>query len=140
MTASDQRNARDMEDHASPPADLPQASRRGTRAASLWAAGLALLALLAAWQWYEARGMVNALRAELAQRVRDIEGDSRDARLSAKQAQEAMREALAKVAQLDLRLSEYQNHQSSLESLYQELSRRSEERRVGKECRSRWSP
>lgn len=83
---------------------------------------LALLALIAAWQWYEARTLVTALRAELAQRVRDIEGDSRDARLSAKQAQDAMREALAKVAQLDLRLSEYQNHQSSLEGLYQELS------------------
>ena len=93
----------------------------------LWAIGLALLALLAAWQWYEARALVNVLRAELAQRVRDIEGDSRDARLSAKQAQDAMREALAKVAQLDLRLSEYQNHQSSLEGLYQELSRSRDE-------------
>jgi uroporphyrin-3 C-methyltransferase len=60
---------------------------------------------------------------ELAQRVRDSEADSRDARLSARQAQEAMREALAKVAQLDLRLSEYQNHQAGLEALFQELSR-----------------
>jgi uroporphyrin-3 C-methyltransferase len=116
-----------MEDRASPPAESPQASRRGKRSSSLWAIGLALLALLAAWQWYEARALVNVLRAELAQRVRDIEGDSRDARLSAKQAQEAMREALAKVAQLDLRLSEYQNHQSSLEGLYQELSRSRDE-------------
>ena len=116
-----------MEDRASPPVDLPKASRRGTRSASLWAVGLALVALLAAWQWYEARALVNAMRAELAQRIRDIEGDSRDARLSAKQAQEAMREALAKVAQLDLRLSEYQNHQSSLEGLYQELSRSRDE-------------
>lgn len=89
----------------------------------MWAIGFALVALLLAWQGYDARGRVNALRAELGQRVRDIEADSRDARLSAKQAQEAMREALAKVAQLDLRLSEYQNHQASLEALYQELSR-----------------
>jgi len=71
--------------------------------------------------------LVDAMRAELAQRVRDIEGDSRDARLSAKQAQDAMREALAKVAQLDLRLSEYQSNQSSLEGLYQELSRSRDE-------------
>jgi uroporphyrin-3 C-methyltransferase len=34
-----------------------------------------------------------------------------------------MREALAKVAQLDLRLGEYQSHQTSLEALYQDLSR-----------------
>jgi uroporphyrin-III C-methyltransferase len=113
-----------MEDRASKPAETHQATGRGARSASFWmVVGLAVLAGLAAWQWYEARSKVSALRDELAQRVRDIEGDSRDARLSAKQAQEAMREALAKVAQLDLRLSEYQNHQSSLESLYQELSR-----------------
>jgi uroporphyrin-3 C-methyltransferase len=79
--------------------------------------------MLVAWQWFDARTRIDALRAEVAQRVRDIDADSRDARLSARQAQEAMREALAKVAQLDLRLSEYQNHQAGLDSLYQELSR-----------------
>jgi uroporphyrin-III C-methyltransferase len=119
MTSSDPATARDMEDRTS--AETRQAPKRGARA--LWAIGFALVALFLAWQWYEVREQVSALRAELAQRVRDIEADSRDARLSAKQAQEAMREALAKVAQLDLRLSEYQNHQANLEALYQELSR-----------------
>jgi uncharacterized protein HemX len=88
-----------------------------------WAIAFVLLALLLAWQWYDSRTRVDDLRGELAQRVRESEADSRDARLSAKQAQEAMREALAKVAQLDLRLSEYQSHQANLEALYQELSR-----------------
>jgi uroporphyrin-3 C-methyltransferase len=89
-----------MEDHTSAATEPRQAPRRGARA--LWAIGFALVGLLLAWQWYDARERVDALRAELALRVRDIEADSRDARLSAKQAQEAMREALAKVAQLDL--------------------------------------
>jgi uroporphyrin-3 C-methyltransferase len=120
MTSSDPVTRSDMEDRTTQ-AGTRQTPKRGTR--FLWAIVLALVALLLAWQWYETRGQVNALRDELAQRVRDIESDSRDARLSAKQAQEAMREALAKVAQLDLRLSEYQNHQTSLEALYQELSR-----------------
>lgn len=111
-----------MEDRASPAADAQHAASRGPRFVSASAVALALVALLLAWQWYDTRAQLNALRSELAQRVRDTEADSRDARLSAKQAQEAMREALAKVAQLDLRLSEYQNHQSSLEGLYQELS------------------
>ncbi len=111
-----------MEDRASPAADAQHAAKRSSRFVSASAVALALVAVLLAWQWYDTRAQVNALRGELALRVRDIEGDSRDARLSAKQAQEAMREALAKVAQLDLRLSEYQNHQSSLEGLYQELS------------------
>src|SRR5215831_19821453 len=87
-----------------------------------WAVACVLVSLLFAWQWYDSRLRIDELRGELAQKVRDSEAESRDARLSAKQAQEAMREALAKVAQLDLRLSEYQNHQSNLEALYQELS------------------
>jgi uroporphyrin-III C-methyltransferase len=94
---------------------------------SPWVIGLGLVSALFAWLWYDGQGRINALREEMAQRVRDSEADSRDARLSARQAQEAMREALAKVAQLDLRLSEYQSNQTSLEALYQELSRSRDE-------------
>jgi uroporphyrin-3 C-methyltransferase len=110
-----------MEDRAPSPSD--PSSKRKARFGYPWAIACALLSLLFAWQWYDSRLRIAELRGELAQRVRDSEADSRDARLSAKQAQEAMREALAKVAQLDLRLSEYQSHQANLESLYQELSR-----------------
>lgn len=105
------------------PSSLESSSKRTTRFGYAWAIACVLVSLLLAWQWYDSRLRIAELRGELAQRVRDSEADSRDARLSAKQAQEAMREALAKVAQLDLRLSEYQNHQANLESLYQELSR-----------------
>jgi uroporphyrin-III C-methyltransferase len=112
-----------MQDRASPAADARHATKRSPRFVSAFAVAVVLLALVLAWQWYDTRAQVDALRGELAQRARDIEADSRDARLSAKQAQEAMREALAKVAQLDLRLSEYQNHQASLEGLYQEIAR-----------------
>jgi uroporphyrin-3 C-methyltransferase len=112
-----------MEDRTPTPVETQQASKRKTRFGPLWAIAFAAVSLFLAWQWYDARGQIAALRAELALRVRDSEADSRDARLSARQAQEAMREALAKVAQLDLRLSEYQNHQAGLEALYQELSR-----------------
>jgi|SRR5882672_9534841 len=110
-----------MEDREPPPSE-PLLKRRA-RFGYVWAIACVLVSLLFAWQWYDSRLRIDELRGELAQRVRDSEADSRDARLSAKQAQEAMREALAKVAQLDLRLSEYQNHQTNLESLYQELSR-----------------
>jgi uroporphyrin-3 C-methyltransferase len=112
-----------MEDPTSPAAGTRQSSKRKTPLAFLLAIGFALVSLFLAWQWYDARERINALHGELAQRLRDSEADSRDARLSARQAQEAMREALAKVAQLDLRLSEYQDHQAGLEALYQELSR-----------------
>ena len=114
-----------MEDRAAQTSESPQVKRKSRL--GLWTTAFALAALVFAWQWYDSRTRVDELRAELAQRVRDSEADSRDARLSAKQAQEAMREALAKVAQLDLRLSEYQSHQANLESLYQELSRNRDE-------------
>src|SRR5215831_6816005 len=110
-----------MEERA--PSSTESSSKRTTRFGYAWAVACALVSLLLAWQWYDSRSRIDELRGELAQKVRDSEAESRDARLSAKQAQEAMREALAKVAQLDLRLSEYQNHQANLESLYQELSR-----------------
>lgn len=112
-----------MEDRAPSASEPRQSSKRGSRIGFSWALAFGLASLVLLWQWYDSRSRIEALRSELAQRVRDSEADSRDARLSAKQAQEAMREALAKVAQLDLRLSEYQNHQAGLESLYQELSR-----------------
>jgi uroporphyrin-3 C-methyltransferase len=107
-----------MEDRTSPAQQSPK-----RRFVSLWAIAFLLVSLLLAWQWYDTRARIGALRGDLAQRAREVEAESRDARLSAKQAQEAMREALAKVAQLDLRLSEYQSHQAGLEALYQELSR-----------------
>jgi uroporphyrin-III C-methyltransferase len=112
-----------MQDRTSPASETQAPSKRKMRPGVPGTIALLLVSLLLAWQWYDNWGRIDALRGELAQRVRDSEADSRDARLSAKQAQEAMREALAKVAQLDLRLSEYQSHQAGLEALYQELSR-----------------
>ena len=91
------------------------------------AVGFGLVALLLVWQWYDGHSRMNALREELAQRVRESEADSRDARLGARQAQEAVREAQAKLAQLELKLTEFQNQQAGLEALYQELSRTRDE-------------
>jgi len=93
------------------------------RLRSPFAAASVVLALLLAWQWYDGRSQMNALREELAQRLRASDADSRDARLVARQTQEALREAQAKLAQLELKLAESQNQQLALEALYQELAR-----------------
>jgi uroporphyrin-3 C-methyltransferase len=95
---------------------------RGLRSAIWISGGFALFALALAWQWYETRNQANAIREEIARRVRDSETDSRDARLSARQAQESSREALAKLAQLDLKISDMQRQQAALDALYQDLS------------------
>jgi uroporphyrin-3 C-methyltransferase len=94
--------------------------------AAVFVAVLAVVALFL-WQWYDGRSRMDALREELAQRLRDTDGESRDARLLAKQAQESLREAQARLSQLELKLAESQNQQLALESLYQELSRNRDE-------------
>ena len=93
---------------------------------------LALVAVLAAAAlatlfWLDARSRIAATEEQLAHRLRDIEADSREARLEARQAQEALREAQARLGQLESRLSESQSQQLALEALYQELSRNRDE-------------
>jgi uroporphyrin-III C-methyltransferase len=105
------------------PAAHPAARRQWLRTA----AAFALLAALLAWQWLDTRGRLDTLREQVAQRVRDSESESRDARLIAKQAQEALREVQAKQSQLELKLAESQSQQVALEALYQELSRSRDE-------------
>ena len=82
-----------MEDRARQAPEPQQAVKPRVRFGFPWAIACVLLALLFAWQWYDSRARVDELRGELAQRVRESEADSRDARLSARQAQEAMRES-----------------------------------------------
>jgi uncharacterized protein HemX len=100
-------------------------ARRRRRIAS--SALVAVLVLAGAYGWYDARSRIGATQEELARRLRDIETDSREAKVLAKQAQETMREAQAKIAVLEGRLAESQNQQLALESLYQELSRNRDE-------------
>jgi len=109
----------------------PQASgdaglaRRRRRLASIGV--VALLVLAGAYGWYDARSRIGATQDEVARRLRDIESESREAKLLAKQAQESMREAQAKIAVIEGKLAESQSQQLALESLYQELSRNRDE-------------
>jgi len=110
-----------------PSAESP-AAQAAARGRSLRVAGaLVVLAVLLAWQWIDTRSRFESLRDQVAQRVRDSESDSRDARLIAKQSQEALREVLARQSQLELKLAESQSQQVALEALYQELSRSRDE-------------
>lgn len=107
------------------PADGAALARRKRRIASIAIVGALVLA--GAYGWYDARSRIGATQEELARRLRDIEADSREAKLLARQAQETMREAQAKIAVLDGKLAESQSQQLALESLYQELSRNRDE-------------
>src|SRR5688572_10272596 len=108
---------------AAPPARRPQSSRVGVLAliAVLLAAAIAVLA------WIDTRNRIGATQEEVARRLRDIEINAAEARAVARQAQEGLRDAQAKLGQLDLRLAESQSQQLALEALYQDLSRNRDE-------------
>ena len=92
----------------------PSAPRWGRRFATI--AVVAVLALAGGYGWYDARTRIGGVQEELARRLRDIETDSREAKVLAKQAQETIREAQGKIAVLDGKLAESQSQQLALET------------------------
>src|SRR5216117_2850169 len=84
-----------------------------SRLALLTLIAVILAAGLAALFWVDARQRIGGTQEELARRLRDIEGE--------------LREAQAKIGQLESRLAESQSQQLALEALYQELSRNRDE-------------
>ncbi len=83
--------------------------------------------LVVCWQWYDTRSQIGAIREELGQRLRASDNAAGESLLLAKQAQEAVREAQAKLTVLENKIAESQSQQIALEALYQELSRSRDE-------------
>ena len=112
-----------------PAASAPVAPARVVLARVMWGA-LAVLALISvvslvmAWR-AEQRGM--SLEQELVKRQQDGAGQVAEARMLAKQAQEASSESAAKVALLEARISEVAMQRGQLEDLIQSLSRSRDE-------------
>ncbi|HXM81967.1 MAG TPA: uroporphyrinogen-III C-methyltransferase [Burkholderiales bacterium] len=98
-----------------------------SRVALLTLIAVIIAAGLATLFWLDARQRIGGTQEELARRLRDIEGDVREARSVARHSQETLRDAQAKIGQLEARLTESQSQQLALEALYQELSRNRDE-------------
>src|SRR4051812_16635613 len=105
----------------------PDTTPRGSRTALLAVIAVVLAAGVAALSWLDARHRIATTQEELARRLREIESDSREARLVSRQAQEALRESQSRVASLEARFAESQSQQLALEALYQDLSRNRDE-------------
>jgi len=82
---------------------------------------------VAAWQWYDSRSEIGALRQEIAKKLADTDTQNKESRIVAEQAREAVAEAQVKLGVLESRLAESQSQQIALEALYQELSRNRDE-------------
>lgn len=88
-----------------------------------WGLILAILALaLTLWSWADNRERARDVKNELARRLAESDAAVKESRLLARNADEAMRQATARLAQLDAQLSASQQQQLSLEALYKELS------------------
>jgi len=93
----------------------------------VFAVALVVLAVIVAALWLDTRGRIGATQEELAKRLHEIEGESREARTLGRQAVESLRDAQAKIGALENRLADSQNQQVALEALYQELARNRDE-------------
>jgi uroporphyrin-III C-methyltransferase len=108
------------------PAEAPPAARE-SRAPRLALIAVVLAAALTALFWIDVRNRIGGTQEELARRLQDIDAGSREARAVARQSQEALRDAQARITQLEGRLAESQSQQLALEALYQDLSRNRDE-------------
>jgi uroporphyrin-3 C-methyltransferase len=113
------------------PAPGAESPAVGTPVARRWLWGgaalllaLSIVALVVAWM---AQQHVAGLQQELVKRQQDSQSQAAEARMLAKQAQEGMREAAAKLALLEVRVAEVAIQRSQLEELIQSLSRSRDE-------------
>jgi uroporphyrin-3 C-methyltransferase len=112
------------------PAGTATEARGERRPALPWwivSAVLALVAIAALVYGWRAEQRVRRVEQELVQRLQDAAGQANEARLVAKQAQDAARDAAAKVALTEARVAEVALQRSQLEELMQSLSRSRDE-------------
>lgn len=105
------------------------ANRQAPRGASSRLALLTLLlaAVLSALVWYDARQRIAETQEQVARRLRDMERESGAASALAQQAQNAVRDLQASLAQLDARLNDAREKQRALDAMYQDLARNRDE-------------
>lgn len=94
---------------------------------SLLALVLAVACIAALTLAWDTQRRVKSFEQELVKRQQDTQGQSAEARLLARQSQDASREAAAKVALLEARLSEVALQRTQVEELMQALSRSRDE-------------
>ncbi|MFM2348301.1 MAG: hypothetical protein RL654_3054 [Pseudomonadota bacterium] len=91
---------------------------------------LALLAAGAAWSSWQTQQRVHSLEMELVKRQQDSGEQSAEARVLARQSEEVARDAAAKVALMEARVSEVALQRGQIDDLLQSLSRSRDENAV----------
>src|SRR5689334_22881179 len=115
-------NVDDADSPAAPP-PLPAAgpARVPLALRALWT--LVVLAIVAGlYAWYGERQAVRTLRGEVAQRLTAADAAAAQARERDSDLGNQLRDAQAKLALLEARVSEFQSQQAALEALYRDLA------------------
>lgn len=116
---------------STPPPAVPAAALRPARGPWIGVALVGVLAVGSAVLAWKADQRVATLEQELVRRQEDSSTQSAEARMLAKQAQQGMTDAIAKVALLEARVAETATQRGQLEDLIQSLSRSRDENVLG---------
>jgi uroporphyrin-3 C-methyltransferase len=86
-----------------------------------------LALLLLGWHWLDSRQRDMQLELNLGRRLAEFEAHSKESGILARQTQETVREAQAKLDLLAQKMAESESHQLAVEELYQQMSRNRDE-------------
>lgn len=89
---------------------------------------IGLFALVVAGQWLDSRMQIAQLQQELARRLAESDGQSREGRALARQSQQSLAELQIKYGVLETKIAETQSQALALEAMYQEISSSRDER------------
>jgi uroporphyrin-3 C-methyltransferase len=110
-----------------PPAQDAPATRKPAGWFSLPLLAALLTLILLGWHWLDSRQRDTQLELNLGRRLAEFEAHSKESGALARQTQETVREAQAKLSLLEQKMAEAQSHQLAVEELYQEMSRNRDE-------------
>ncbi|MCK5435375.1 MAG: uroporphyrinogen-III synthase, partial [Nitrosomonadaceae bacterium] len=79
-------------------------------------------AVIAAWQWYEARSQIESLQQEFEKRLVEIDVSYKELRNISTKVREKREETETRIKLLETNLTESINRQAALEELYQDLA------------------
>ncbi len=89
-----------------------------------WGVVLATIAIvLAAGAWLAGRDQSRVVKTDMARKLAEFDGAIKENRLLARNADDAVRESAARLAQLEAQLTGSREQQQALETLYKELAR-----------------
>lgn len=120
------------ETKAGPAPEAPAQRVLPERRAGAWRRPGTIIAIVAlallAWQWAETRQRLSAVQEELTRRLSDADAVSKEARVVARNTQEAQSTWQAKLAALEAQLAEIQGQQAAFDSLYRDMIKSGDER------------